>query len=67
MPFDGPDQTAEVGVRLHTGIPWRLTHRADGVRAAAPLLGEHTDEVLTGVLGLSGEALATLRKDGVLE
>ena len=34
--------------------------------AGAPRLGEHTDEVLGGLLGLSGEELAALRTDGVI-
>ncbi len=32
----------------------------------APLLGEHTDEVLTEELGLAPEEIRTLRQDGVL-
>jgi 2-methylfumaryl-CoA isomerase len=32
----------------------------------APLLGEHTDEVLTDVLGLSGTQIAKLHDDGVV-
>jgi crotonobetainyl-CoA:carnitine CoA-transferase CaiB-like acyl-CoA transferase len=33
---------------------------------APPLLGEHTEEVLTGMLGLSGEEVAALRKAGAI-
>jgi len=57
----------EVGVRVHTGIPWRLAHRPNGVRGAAPLLGAHTDEVLGDVLGMKADEIARLRQDGVLE
>ena len=35
----------EVGVRAHTGIPWRFAERPNGVRRPAPQLGGHTDEV----------------------
>ena len=36
----------EVGVRTHTGIPWRMANSADTVVGRAPLLGEHSAEVL---------------------
>jgi crotonobetainyl-CoA:carnitine CoA-transferase CaiB-like acyl-CoA transferase len=32
----------------------------------APTLGEHTDEVLRGLLGLAPERIAALRQDGVI-
>jgi formyl-CoA transferase len=32
----------------------------------APLLGEHTAEVLGGLLGLSADELAQLKKDGAV-
>ncbi len=38
---------------------WRMAR-------GAPCLGEHTDEVLTRVLGLEAEELARLREEGVL-
>ncbi len=56
----------EVGARAHTGIPWRLTKRANGVRMPAPCLGGHTDAVLGGVLGYSDEEIVKLREQGVL-
>jgi crotonobetainyl-CoA:carnitine CoA-transferase CaiB-like acyl-CoA transferase len=31
-----------------------------------PLLGEHTDEVLSGLLGLDDGGIAKLRADGVI-
>jgi crotonobetainyl-CoA:carnitine CoA-transferase CaiB-like acyl-CoA transferase len=36
------------------------------LRSPAPLLGQHTDEVLSSVLGLTTAEIATLRADGVL-
>jgi crotonobetainyl-CoA:carnitine CoA-transferase CaiB-like acyl-CoA transferase len=30
------------------------------------MLGQHTDEVLTGVLGCDGARIASLRADGVI-
>jgi len=56
----------EVGVRAHTGIPWRFTHAPNGVRSPAPLLGQHTDEVMSGLLGLTASEIARLRADKVL-
>lgn len=56
----------EVGARAHTGIPWRLAERPDGVRMPAPQLGGHTDEVLRHVLGLSDDQIDDLRANGVL-
>jgi crotonobetainyl-CoA:carnitine CoA-transferase CaiB-like acyl-CoA transferase len=46
--------------------PIRLSGTPVEYRRAPPLLGEHTLEVLTGVLGLSDEAVMGLREAGVL-
>ena len=56
----------EVGARAHTGIPWRLARRANGVRMPAPRLGGHTDAVLSEVLDYSDEEIARLREQGIL-
>jgi crotonobetainyl-CoA:carnitine CoA-transferase CaiB-like acyl-CoA transferase len=56
----------EVGVRTHTGIPYRLGQRENGVRSAAPLLGADTEAVLGEVLGMSPDEIRTLRADKVL-
>ncbi len=56
-----------VGVKQHCGIPWKMSETPSAVRAAAPLLGQHNDEVLSQVLGLSGAEIATLRASGALE
>jgi formyl-CoA transferase len=47
------------------GNPVRLSDSPTDVRRA-PLLGEHTAEVLGGLLGLSAEELAQLKKDGAI-
>ena len=45
--------------------PIRFSESAAGIRTRAPQLGEHTDEIL-GALGYSAEAIAALRRDGVV-
>lgn len=57
---------AEVGEKIHTGIPWILANAPNGVRAAAPLLGEHTEEVMRNVLGRSDEEIAKLKAEKIL-
>jgi crotonobetainyl-CoA:carnitine CoA-transferase CaiB-like acyl-CoA transferase len=57
---------AEIGTITHTGIPWLLTNAPNGVRSHAPLLGEHTDEVMRSVFGYSDDAIAKLKEEKVL-
>src|SRR4029453_18318563 len=56
----------EVGEKIHTGIPWLLTYAPNGVQAPAPLLGQHTDQVMRDVLGYSDQAIARLKEVKVL-
>lgn len=44
----------------------KLSATPGGVRSPGPALGQHTDEVLTGLLGLSGADIAALRTAGVV-
>jgi crotonobetainyl-CoA:carnitine CoA-transferase CaiB-like acyl-CoA transferase len=46
-------------------VPVRLSETPGSIRRRAPLLGEHTDEILTG-LGYKSEAIAALREKGVI-
>jgi len=57
----------EVGKMQHAGIPWRMSGTPTEVRAAAPMLGQHTDDILTGILGYSTDEVASLRKLGALD
>jgi formyl-CoA transferase len=60
-------QTMTHGERTMTMPTWPV--RFDGVPTevkAAPLLGEHTGEVLADWLGLDADAVAGLRKDGIV-
>ena len=57
---------AEVGERLHSGIPWLLTNAPNGVRSAAPLFGEHTDAIMRDVMGYTDAQIAKLKEEKVL-
>jgi len=57
-PTAGPLRMVAPPIRLH-GTPGEAA-------APAPLLGEHTDEVLGKLLGYSAEAIARLRADGAV-
>lgn len=48
------------------GVPVKLTETPGSVRTAPPTLGQHTDEVLAGDLGLKTTEIARLRKDGAI-
>ena len=52
-------------VRQQAPFP-RLLGETPHTPVGAPRLGEHTDEVLSGLLGLSGAELAALRADRVI-
>jgi len=56
----------EVGVRIHTGIPWLLRNAPNGVQAPAPLLGQHTTQVMRELLKYSEQEIAKLKEDRVL-
>jgi crotonobetainyl-CoA:carnitine CoA-transferase CaiB-like acyl-CoA transferase len=48
------------------GVPVRLSETPGSVRQPAPLLGQHTDQVLRDELGMDDAALADLHRKGVL-
>ena len=72
--FDSPEAQAlgmavdvehpALGVLRQVGIPLAFESTPGAIRSAPPLLGEHTDEVLTEA-GIGAEELAALRRDGV--
>jgi benzylsuccinate CoA-transferase BbsF subunit len=57
----------EVGQRTLMGAPWRLANRPNGLGNHAPLLGQHTDEVLETLLHIDAAERAQLRAAGVME
>jgi crotonobetainyl-CoA:carnitine CoA-transferase CaiB-like acyl-CoA transferase len=48
--------------------PWiHMSKTPASIRADSPALGQHTDEVLTGILGLNEPEVADLRSQGVVK
>ncbi len=56
----------EIGRHLMPGSPLSFRGEARLPVASAPILGQHTNEVLASVLGLSASELAGLSKHGVI-
>jgi len=48
------------------GIPFRMNGTPAAIRRAPPLLGQHTEEVLGGELGMSAARIAQLRAEKVI-
>jgi crotonobetainyl-CoA:carnitine CoA-transferase CaiB-like acyl-CoA transferase len=48
------------------GIPWRLANGPNGLRRPAPMLAQHTEEVLTELLGYSVDEVVRLTEVGAL-
>lgn len=48
------------------GIPMKLSDTPGSIRTAAPILGEHTEEILKDKLGYTEEEVSELRKKGVI-
>ena len=60
--YDHPD----VGKVRLPGNPIKMSGVSGTISKPAPRLGEHTDAVLGGILGLSAEAIAKLRRAGAV-
>ena len=54
------------GTLLTLGTPIKVDGRLDLDVTAAPRLGQHTEEILTGLLKYSGDSVADLRRPGVV-
>lgn len=59
------DHPAAGRIRM-VGPPVRMSDTPGAVRIPAPLLGEHTDEILRSRLGLSDNEIAGLRRNNVI-
>jgi crotonobetainyl-CoA:carnitine CoA-transferase CaiB-like acyl-CoA transferase len=56
--IDAPSLPFRFASRVAAGEPW--------MRRAAPVLGQHNDEVLAGELGLSAEEMSDLRDKAII-
>jgi len=59
-------QHPTIGAMKQAGFPFKLSATPAEARRHPPLLGEHTEEVLQEVLGLSHEEIDRLRQAGAL-
>ena len=59
-------QHPEMGETVYNGEPFRFSDAAVGPMRAAPLLGEHTNEICTSLLGMSEDEVERLKAQGVL-
>ena len=55
-----------VGKVKMAACPVKLSDTPAGIQGPAPTLGQHTEEVLTQLLGYSTEQVKTLRQDGIV-
>ena len=62
-PIKGVD-TAKVAYQQGGGLSWGVTATPITYEVPPPLLGQHTDEVLTGLLGVGAEEIAKLKAEG---
>ena len=57
----------EIGVYASERSELDLSRTPGSLERAAPLLGQHTQQVLTEIFGLSAEEYQALKTDGVLD
>jgi crotonobetainyl-CoA:carnitine CoA-transferase CaiB-like acyl-CoA transferase len=56
----------EVGTVRVPGNPIKLSEAPEAISRPAPRLGEHTDEILSGLLEMTPERIAALRREGAV-
>jgi succinate---hydroxymethylglutarate CoA-transferase len=59
-------QHPTVGALKMLGIPFKFSDTACSVRRPPPTLGQHSEEILSGELGLDDQAIADLRRQKVI-
>ncbi len=59
-----PHPTA--GTVRMAGTPFHLSETPAAMRLPPPRIGEHTEDILTGLLALHGDEVAALRREGVV-
>ncbi|HUA34167.1 MAG TPA: CoA transferase [Candidatus Binataceae bacterium] len=56
----------EMGPCVYEGLQHRMSRTPGDLRFAAPILGQHNDEIFGGMLGMSAEEIEQLKKDYVI-
>jgi len=59
-------QHARAGEISQIGIPMKFSETELEIELPPPILGEHTEEILSGLLGYGKERIAQLRERGVI-
>jgi crotonobetainyl-CoA:carnitine CoA-transferase CaiB-like acyl-CoA transferase len=57
---------AFIGRHPQPSMPFRETEKPFAIRSAPPTLGEHNQEILGGILGLSSTEIDQLTRDGII-
>ncbi len=61
-----PAYAPEIGARPFPRPAWRMSATPAVTRSAAPAFGEHTAEILSGLLALKEDDIADLEREGVV-
>ena len=56
----------EMGPSVYEGLQHRMSRTPGALRAAAPILGQHNDEIFSGMLGLGAQEIEALKKENVI-
>lgn len=56
----------QIGKRPYAGMAFQLSKTPGSIRFRAPLFGEHNEQILAGLLGMSQEEITSLEQEGVI-